>query len=70
MWLAHPSQNQIAIHHPFPSDASMCLLVGDRLVSLLTTVLVVFVHNIGVTDMLTKDRRRNLGSICRILVGK
>lgn len=48
----------------------MCLLVGHRLVSLLTTVLVIVVHNIGVTDMLTKNRRRNLSSICRVLVGK
>lgn len=56
---AHPSQKKNQIANPsnrFPSsDTSMCLLVGDRLVSLLPTMLVVAVHNIGVADVLTEN---------------
>lgn len=68
---AYPSQNQIAIRFiDFPpSDAGVCLLVRDRLVSLVTTMRMVAVHNVGVTDVLTKYRGRDLGSIRGVLVG-
>lgn len=68
----HPSQkNQIAIpSNRVPnSDARVCVLVRDRLVSLLPTMVVVVVSNGRVANMLTEHRRGNLGSIRRILVG-
>lgn len=64
----HPSQksNRYPLNR-LPRD--MCLLMGDRLVSRITTMCVVVVHDVGVTNMLTEHRGRNLGSIRRILVG-
>lgn len=70
---AHPSQKiQIAnpSNHLPSSDTSVCLLVRDRLVSLLATMMVIIVRNGGVPDMLSEHRGRNLGSVRRILVGE
>lgn len=64
----HPSQksNRYPLNRP---PANVCLLVRDRLMSLITTMCVVVVHDVGVTNMLTKHRGRNLGSIRGIFVG-
>lgn len=47
----------------------MCLLVRDRPMPPVMTVVRVVVHDVGVTDVFAKHRGRNLGSIRRILMG-
>lgn len=63
-----PSQksNRYPLNRP---PANMCLLVRDRLMSLITTMCVVVVHDVGVTNMLTEHRGRNLSGIRGVLVG-
>lgn len=65
---AHPSQksNRYSLNR-LPDN--VCLLVRDRLVSRITTMCVVVVHDVRVTNMLTEHRGRNLGSIRGIFVG-
>lgn len=68
----HPSLNHNAFHPANPPnlDTAVCLLVGDRLVSLVAGMVMIVVNNSRVTNMLTQNRGWNLCCICGVLVRK